>query len=57
MKLAGSGPRFGVGSRSESRSVIQSYEPADPDPEPYQNVTDPQPLLGTVRTVRVLLCP
>jgi hypothetical protein len=34
----------GAGSGSESGSVSQRYGAADPVPDPYQNVTDPQHL-------------
>jgi hypothetical protein len=39
-KVVGSG----VGSRSEagSGSISQKYGPGNPDPDPHQNVTDPQ---------------
>jgi hypothetical protein len=39
MKIAGSG----------AGSVSQRYGSADPDPDPYQNVTDPQHCLDRIR--------
>jgi hypothetical protein len=39
-----------AGSRSRSGSIRQMHGSPDPDPDPYQNVVDPQhwsePLLG-----------
>jgi hypothetical protein len=33
---------FGATSGSESGSITLGYGSADPNPDPYQNVTDPQ---------------
>jgi hypothetical protein len=48
MKITGSGYAFrsgsesGSGSEYGSGSISQRYGYADPDPDPYQNVMDPQ---------------
>jgi hypothetical protein len=40
MKIEGSESAFGSGS--ESGSISQRHGSADPDPDPHQNVMDPQ---------------
>ncbi len=42
MKIEGSGSRTESASRSESGSISQRNGSVDPDPDPHQNVMDPQ---------------
>ncbi len=49
-KITGYGA--GSGFWSESRSVSQRYGFADTDPDPYQDVTDPQHWLEWLRTMK-----
>ncbi len=44
-----------AGSGSESESISQKHGSAGPDPDPYQNVMDPQYWLAALDTVSVFI--